>query len=83
MAYKTNRPVTWRDTGSPTAALEKYNPAARHVATMVNLNEGHEAKIKRAMRLEGMAMEERGVGPLYTMSPDLAAGLARLYKPVA
>lgn len=61
--------------------LEANNPSARHVATMVNLNESYEKKIKKVIRLEGKALAERAdLAPLYGMSLDLAAGLARLYK---
>ena len=61
--------------------LEANNPSARHVATMVNLNEAYESKIKKVTRLERRAMAQRSdLGPLYTMSLDLAAGLASLYR---
>ena len=61
--------------------LEANNPAARHVATMVNLNEEYASKIKKVMKLERRAMAKRDdLGPLYTMSLDLAAGLAHLYR---
>ena len=61
--------------------LEANNPAARHVATMVNLNREHKGKIKAAIGMEGRALAQRDdLGPLYTMSLDLAAGLAHLYR---
>ena len=61
--------------------LEANNPAVRHVATMVNLNKEHKGKIKAAIRMEGKALAQRDdLGPLYTMSLDLAAGLAHLYR---
>lgn len=61
--------------------LEANNPSARHVATMVNLNEKYEKKIKTVMELERRALAQRAdLAPLYGMSLDLAAGLARLYK---
>ena len=61
--------------------LEANNPSARHIATMVNLNEKYEKKIKKVIELEGKALAERtDLAPLYGMSLDLAAGLARLYK---
>ena len=48
---------------------------------MVNLNEEYASKIKKVMRLERRAMAQRDdLGPLYTMSLDLAAGLAHLYR---
>ena len=61
--------------------LEANNPAARHVATMVNLNKEYKAKINATIRMEGRALAQRDdLGPLYTMSLDLAAGLAHLYR---
>ena len=61
--------------------LEANNPSARHVATMVNLNEKYEKKIEKVMELERKALAQRAdLEPLYGMSLDLAAGLARLYK---
>ena len=61
--------------------LEDNNPRARHVATMVNLNKWHKGKAKKAAELKGRAMAPRGdLGPLYAMSLDVTAGLARLYR---
>lgn len=64
-----------------TRHLEANNPSARHVATMVNMNEEYASKIKKVINLERKAMAQRDdLGPLYAMSMDLAAGLACLYR---
>ena len=61
--------------------LEENNPSARHIATMVNLNEEYDDKIQRVERLARRAAAPRtDVEPLYRASLDLAAGLARLAK---
>ena len=61
--------------------LEANNPAARHVATMVNLNEEYASKIKKVIKLERRALAQRDdLAPLYTMSLELAADLAHLYR---
>ena len=62
--------------------LEANNPSALHVSTIVNLNKWHEDKAEKAAELKGRAMPPRDdLGPLYTMSLDVTAGLARLYRP--
>lgn len=75
--------------------LEDNNPSARHLATMVDLNAGYGARIKRVRKQEASAAPVRGdpdqplvvsqddISPLYTMSLDLAAGLAKLSRPRA
>ena len=61
--------------------LEGTNPAARHIATMVNLNKAYKDKIKKVVKLEQKAMPARDdIGPLLGISLDLTAGLARLAK---
>lgn len=62
--------------------LEANNPSVLHVSTMVNLNKWHEDKAEKAAELKSRAMPPRNdLGPLYTMSLDVTAGLARLYRP--
>lgn len=83
MAYMRRNAVALKTALSDLVAkhLEANNPAMRHIATMVDLNKKYEGKIRKAVKLEGMAMAPRDdLGPLYTMSLDLAAGLARLYR---
>ena len=61
--------------------LEGTNPAARHIATMVNLNESYGGKFKKVRKLESRAMPPRDdIDPLFRISLDLTAGLARLSK---
>ena len=61
--------------------LEENNPSARHVATMANLNKKYGARIKKADELALKAMPQRlDVEPLYRVSLDLTAGLARLAR---
>lgn len=65
--------------------LEATNPSARHLATMADLSSEYAAKIKRVRKQEASAAAQApqrdDISPLYTMSLDLAAGLARLSKP--
>ena len=75
--------------------LEDNNPSARHLATMVDLNARYGARIKRVKRQEAgatparvdpsppLAVSQDDISPLYTMSLDLAAGLAKLSGPKA
>lgn len=59
--------------------LEKNNPAARHIATMVNLNRACEAKGKEVEKLAcAVAPSQDDIDPLLGISLDLAAGLASL-----
>ncbi len=65
--------------------LEATNPSARHQATMADLSAEYAAKIVRVRKQEAsvapQAPQRDDISPLYTMSLDLAAGLARLSKP--
>ena len=66
--------------------LEATNPSARHLATMADLSSEYAAKIARVRKQEAgeeapQAPQQDDISPLYTMSLDLAAGLARLSKP--
>lgn len=64
--------------------LEETNPSARHLATMADLNAEYGAKIERVKKQEASAAprhpRQDDIGPLYTISLDLTAGLARLAK---
>lgn len=61
--------------------LEKNNPAARHIATMVNLNRTCEAKSKEVEKLAcAVAPSQDDIDPLLGISLDLAAGLASLSR---
>ena len=60
--------------------LEKNNPAARHIATMVNLNKACKDKSKEVEKLAHKAMPSRDdIGPLLSISLDLT-GLVSLSK---
>lgn len=73
-----------------TRHLEDYNPSARHLATMVDLNAEYGAKIGRVRKQEASVaptqddssrhhtVSRDDISPIYTMSLDLAAGLAKL-----
>ena len=61
--------------------LEKNNPAARHIATMVNLNRACEAKSREVEKLAcAVAPSQGDIDPLLGISLDLAAGLASLSR---
>ena len=61
--------------------LEKNNPAARHIATMVNLNKTCKAKSREVDKIACKAVPSQDdIGPLLSTSLDLAAGLASLSK---
>lgn len=61
--------------------LEKNNPAARHIATMVNLNRACEAKSKEVEKLAcAVVPSQDDIDPLLGISLDLAAGLASLSR---
>lgn len=59
--------------------LEEVNPSMRHVASKVRQDVPYEERLKKVVRLEGRAMEQRAdVESLYRISSDLTAGLERL-----
>ena len=59
--------------------LEEVNPSMRHVASKVRQDVPYEERLKKVVRLEGRAMEQRAdVESLYKISSDLTAGLERL-----
>ena len=69
--------------------LEAINPSARHLATMADLNAEYDARIGRVRKQEASAASQQeqqqqqqqdDIGSLYTISLDLATGLARLAK---
>ena len=61
--------------------LEKNNPAARHIATMVNLNRACGAKGKEVEKLAcAVVPSQDDIDPLLGISLDLAAGLASLSR---
>ena len=61
--------------------LEKNNPAARHIATMVNLNKVCKDKSKEVDKIACKAVPSQDdIGPLLGISLDLAAGLASLSR---
>ena len=69
--------------------LESTNPSAQHLATMSDLNAEYGAKIGRVRKQEASAASQQhqqqqqqqdDIGSLYTISLDLAAGLAKLAK---
>ena len=62
--------------------LEKNNPAARHIATMVNLNRACKDKSREVDRLARAVVPPPpdDIDPLLNISLDLAAGLASLSR---
>ena len=62
--------------------LEKNNPAARHIATMVNLNRACKDKSREVDRLARAVAPPPpdDIDPLLNISLDLAAGLASLSR---
>ena len=64
--------------------LEKNNPTARHIATMVNLNKPCRDKSKEVDKLAYKAAPSPDeIDPLLSISLDLTAGLANLSRPKA
>lgn len=59
--------------------LEEVNPSMRHAASKVRQDVPYEERLKKVVRLEARAMEQRAdVESLYRISSDLTAGLERL-----
>ena len=59
--------------------LEEVNPSMRHAASKTRQDVPYEERLRRVMRLEARAMEQRAdVESLYRISSDLTAGLERL-----
>lgn len=59
--------------------LEEVNPSMRHAASKARQDVPYEERLKKVVRLEARAMEQRAdVESLYRISSDLTAGLERL-----